>query len=66
MKATLMTDLMVEYIDPTTGEPVFRTMTFFVQMLQPGQKTLPVKTTSSLSGLALRGQGPFDRRGQEI
>jgi gentisate 1,2-dioxygenase len=49
--------LMVEYIDPTTGEPVFRTMTFFVQMLQPGQKTLPVKTTSSLLVSPFEGKG---------
>ena len=49
--------LIVEYIDPTTGEPVFRTMTFFVQMLQPGQKTLPVKTTSSLLVSPFEGKG---------
>ena len=49
--------LMVEYIDPTTGESVFMTMTFFMQMLQPGQKTLPVKTTSSLLVSPFEGQG---------
>ena len=49
--------LMVEYIDPTTGESVFRTMTFFVQMLQPGQQTLPVKTTSSLLVSPFEGKG---------
>jgi gentisate 1,2-dioxygenase len=52
--------LMVEYIDPTSGEPVFKTMTFFVQMLQPGQKTLPVKTTASLL------VSPFEGRGHSI
>src|SRR6516162_5091362 len=40
--------LLVEYIDPTSGQPVFKTITFFAQMLQPGQKTLPVRTTASL------------------
>jgi gentisate 1,2-dioxygenase len=49
--------LTVEYIDPTTGEPVFKTITFFVQMLQPGQKTLPVKTTSSLLVSPFEGKG---------
>lgn len=49
--------LMVEYIDPTTGEPVFKTMTFFMQMLQPGQKTLPAKTTSSLLVSPFEGKG---------
>jgi gentisate 1,2-dioxygenase len=49
--------LMVEYIDPTTGQSVFKTMTFFVQMLQPGQKTLPVKTTSNLLVSPFEGKG---------
>jgi gentisate 1,2-dioxygenase len=49
--------LMVEYIDPTSGQPVFKTITFFMQMLQPGQKTLPVKTTSSLLISPFEGQG---------
>jgi gentisate 1,2-dioxygenase len=49
--------LMVEYIDPTSGQPVFKTMTFFAQMISPGQKTLPVKTTSSLLVSPFEGQG---------
>lgn len=49
--------LMVEYIDPTSGQPVFRTITFFMQMLQPGQRTLPVKTTSSLLVSPFEGEG---------
>lgn len=49
--------LLVEYIDPTNGEPVFKTITFFAQMLQPGQRTLPVKTTSSLLVSPFEGEG---------
>jgi gentisate 1,2-dioxygenase len=49
--------LMVEYIDPTSGQPVFKTITFFVQMLQPGQKTLPVKTNTSLLISPFEGKG---------
>ncbi len=49
--------LMVEYIDPTSGQPVFRTMTFFAQMIRPGQQTLPVKTTSSLLVSPFEGRG---------
>jgi gentisate 1,2-dioxygenase len=52
--------LMVEYIDPTSGNPVFKTITFFMQMLHPGQKTRPVKTTSSLL------VSPFEGRGHSI
>lgn len=58
--------LMVEYIDPTTGQPVFKTITFFVQMLQPGQKTLPVKTTSSLLVSPFEGKGHSIVNGQKF
>lgn len=40
--------LKIEYVDPTNGEPVYKTMTFFAQMLRPGEKTLPLKQTASL------------------
>jgi gentisate 1,2-dioxygenase len=49
--------LQIEYIDPTTGQPVFKTITFFAQMLQPGQKTLPVRTTSNLLVSPFEGAG---------
>ncbi len=40
--------LLVEYVDPVNGGPVFRTMTFFAQMLRPGERTRPLKQTASL------------------
>ncbi len=49
--------LTVEYIDPSSGEPVFKTITFFAQMLHPGQKTLPVRTTASLLVSPFEGKG---------
>jgi gentisate 1,2-dioxygenase len=49
--------LMVEYIDPTTGQPVFKTITFFVQMLHPGERTLPVRQTASLLVAPFEGKG---------
>ncbi len=49
--------LAVEYIDPTTGQPVFKTITFFAQMLQPGQKTLAVRTTANLLISPFEGAG---------
>ena len=55
---------MVEYIDPTTGGPVFKTMTFFVQMLRPGERTRPVQPDREPAGRAVRGPRPFDRRRQ--
>ena len=49
--------LTVEYIDPTTGQPVFKTITFFVQMLRPGERTLPVRQTSNLLVAPFEGSG---------
>ncbi|MEM8855327.1 MAG: gentisate 1,2-dioxygenase, partial [Pseudomonadota bacterium] len=49
--------LMVEYIDPTTGAPVFKTITFFVQMLRPCEKTQPLRQTASLLVAPFEGAG---------
>ena len=49
--------LTVEYVDPTRGGPVFKTMTFFAQMLRPGERTQPLKQTASLLVAPLEGRG---------
>ena len=58
--------LMVEYVDPLTGGPVFKTITFFVQMLRPGEKTLPLRADREPAGRAVRGPRLFDRRRQAL
>ncbi len=49
--------LTVEYVDPVNGGPLFRTMTFFAQMLRPGERTRPVKQTASLLVTPFEGGG---------
>ena len=49
--------LMIEYVDPTNGRPVYKTMTFFMQMLRPGEKTLPLKQSASLVVSPFEGHG---------
>jgi gentisate 1,2-dioxygenase len=49
--------IAVEYIDPTTGGPVFKTITFFAQMLRPGERTLPLRQTASLLVAPFKGRG---------
>ncbi len=49
--------LMVEYVDPTSGAPMFKTMTFFAQMLRPGERTRPLKQTASLLVTPFEGGG---------
>lgn len=47
----------IEYTDPVHGGPVFRTITFYVQMLRPGERTLPLRQTASLLLAPFRGAG---------
>jgi gentisate 1,2-dioxygenase len=52
--------LSIEYVDPLTGGPVFKTMTFFAQVLRGGEKTRPLRQTASLL------VAPFEGRGHSI
>ena len=54
---SLYDGLMIEYVNPTNGGPVFKTMTFFAQMLRPGETLLPVKQTANLLVSPFEGQG---------
>jgi gentisate 1,2-dioxygenase len=49
--------LLVEYTHPLRGGPVYRTMTFFMQMVRPGERTLPLKQTANLLVAPFSGQG---------
>jgi gentisate 1,2-dioxygenase len=49
--------LSVEYVDPVNGGPLFKTMTFFAQMLRSGERTRPVKQTASLLVTPFEGGG---------
>ena len=49
--------LSIEYTDPLTGGPVFKTMTFFVQVLRPREKTRPLRQTASLLVAPFEGKG---------
>jgi gentisate 1,2-dioxygenase len=49
--------MSIEYTDPLTGGPVFKTMTFFVQVLRPGERTRPLRQTASLLVAPFQGSG---------
>jgi gentisate 1,2-dioxygenase len=49
--------IMIEYVDPTSGQPVYKTITFFMQMLRPGERTLPLKQSASLIVAPFEGRG---------
>jgi gentisate 1,2-dioxygenase len=49
--------LMIEYVNPANGQPVYRTITFFMQMLRPGEHTLPLRQSASLTCTPFEGRG---------
>ena len=49
--------ISIEYTDPVSGGPVFKTMTFFAQMLRPGERTRASKQTSNLLVAPFEGEG---------
>jgi len=49
--------VLVEYVDPTTGQAPYATMTFFAQMLRPGEATLASKQNASLIYTVFEGAG---------
>jgi gentisate 1,2-dioxygenase len=49
--------IMIEYVNPLDGKPVFKTITFFMQMLRPGERTQPLKQTASLLVAPFEGKG---------
>lgn len=49
--------VVVDYRDPVSGGPVYRTMTFHAQLLRPGERTLAVKQNASQICTILEGSG---------
>ncbi len=48
---------LVEFINPVTGGPTYKTMTFFVMLLRPGEKLLAMRQTASQICTVFRGRG---------
>ncbi len=55
--SSLYDGVLIEYVDPTTGQAPYSTMTFFAQMLRPGEATLASKQNASLIYTVLEGSG---------
>src|SRR5208282_1036608 len=47
--------IALEYVDPTTGRPVYTTMTFFVQMLRTNERLLPQRQNANRIVTVLEG-----------
>jgi gentisate 1,2-dioxygenase len=49
--------ILIEYTNPVTGAPVYKTMTFFVQMLRPGEKLHEVRQNANQIVTVFSGRG---------
>lgn len=49
--------IMIEYVNPETGQSVLPTMSFHMQLLQPGEQTLQHRQTSSAVYSVIEGEG---------
>ena len=58
--------IMVEYVDPVNGGPVYKTMTFFAQLLRAGERTRPMKQNASLVCTPMEGAGYSIIEGQRF
>jgi len=50
-------DVILEYVDPATGRPIFPTMACYIQMIRPGVHTRAHRQTSSAVYHVVRGAG---------
>jgi len=49
--------IVIDYVDPTTGGPVFNTINFYVQMLRPGENTQSQRESANLLVSPFNGSG---------
>lgn len=49
--------ILLEYVNPATGGPVYKTMTFFMQLIRPGEKLLAVRQNASQTCTVYSGCG---------
>jgi len=57
VEASPFDDVMMEYVDSTTGRSVFPTMACYIQMIRPGVHTRSHRQTSSAVYHVVRGRG---------
>ena len=47
----------IDFVNPVTGEPVFKTLNYAAQLLRPGEETKHKRETSSTFYVVIKGQG---------
>jgi gentisate 1,2-dioxygenase len=57
--------ITLDLVDPVTGGPVYKTMTFGFQLLRPGEKLLAVRQNANLIVTVYKGEG-VSKVGEDI
>jgi gentisate 1,2-dioxygenase len=58
--------IIVEYINPVTGDSAMRTLSFHMQLLRPGERCLPQRTTASALCSVVEGAGYTEVDGERF
>jgi gentisate 1,2-dioxygenase len=58
--------ILVEFVNPTNGQPVFPTLTYKAQLLRPGEQTRPFRHTASTVYTVLAGRGYTEVNGKRL
>jgi gentisate 1,2-dioxygenase len=58
--------ILVEFVNPMNGRPVFPTLTYKAQLLRPCQETQPFRYTASTVYTVLEGRGYTDVNGKRL
>jgi gentisate 1,2-dioxygenase len=58
--------ILVEFVNPMNGRPVFPTLTYKAQLLRPGEQTCPFRHTASTVYTVMEGRGYTEVNGQRL
>jgi gentisate 1,2-dioxygenase len=58
--------ILVEFVNPMNGRPVFPTLTYKAQLLRPGEATLPLRHTASTVYTVMEGHGYTEVNGKRL
>jgi gentisate 1,2-dioxygenase len=58
--------IVMDFVNPVTGHPVFTTMNYAAQLLRPGEETLAKRETCNTFAVVLEGEGFTEVGGQRF
>lgn len=58
--------ILIEFVNPMNGRPVFPTLTYKAQLLRPGETTLPLRHTASTVYTVMAGHGYTEVHGKRL